>query len=142
MAKRQSDRAAVGLAERPPARGGAVRPAERKAAHHPAAESVRPALNIKWGQVGGETMAQRFGMDEGSIALRREFIRLGEAERELLAEWAPWAQSVAPAIAKEFYDWQFEFGPTREFFENFARKKGMPLPALRAHLETAQAGYF
>ena len=49
-------------------------------------------------------------MDDHSVALRRQFIRLGGAERELLSEMAPWAQSVAPAIAKEFYDWQFEFG--------------------------------
>jgi methyl-accepting chemotaxis protein len=48
---------------------------------------------------------------------------------------------VAAQIARDFYDWQFNFGPTREFFENFAREKGMPLAAMRTHLEEAQAEY-
>ena len=80
-------------------------------------------------------------MDEDSLALRRQFVRLGDEDRELLAEMAPWAQSVAKEIAKEFYDWQFQFGPTREFFENIARERNMPLSAMRSHLEAAQAGY-
>jgi len=100
-----------------------------------------PEVVVNWNQNGGENLADRFGMDDRTIALRRQFIRLGEEERELLAEMAPWAQSVAPRMAKEFYDWQFEFAPTREFFENFARVKGMPLASLRAHLEAAQSGY-
>ena len=97
---------------------------------------------VDWNDNGGENLAGRFGIDNRSIALRRQFVRLGEEERELLAGLAPWAGSVASQIAKEFYDWQFDFGPTREFFENFARSNGMPLSALRSHLEAAQAGYF
>jgi methyl-accepting chemotaxis protein len=87
-------------------------------------------------------LATRYGMDEGTLAQRREFVRLSAEDRELLAEFAPWAQSIAADVAREFYDWQFAFGPTRSFFEEFARKHGMPLPTLRAHLEAAQAGYF
>lgn len=89
----------------------------------------------------GESLARVYGMTEGSIAQRREFVRLGEEERMLLAEMAPWAQSVAPQIAKEFYDRQFEFGPTREFFENFAREHKISLPAMRSQLEATQAKY-
>ncbi|HZP07053.1 MAG TPA: methyl-accepting chemotaxis protein [Terracidiphilus sp.] len=100
----------------------------------------RSAVNVNW-NVGSESLARTFGIDERNVALRREFIRLDDEDRELLAEMAPWAQSVASAIAKEFYDWQFSFGPTREFFDNFAREKGMPLQALRSHLEAAQTGY-
>ena len=59
-----------------------------------------------------------------------------------MAELAPWARSVAPEIAKEFYDWQFNFPATREFFERFAQKRGMPIGALRQHLESAQSGYY
>jgi len=60
----------------------------------------------------------------------------------LLSALAPWAQKVAPDIAREFYDWQFDFLPTREFFERIASERGMPTAALRRHLEAAQTGYF
>ncbi|MGA3010361.1 MAG: methyl-accepting chemotaxis protein [Terracidiphilus sp.] len=96
---------------------------------------------VDWKANGGENLAGRFGIDNRSIAQRRQFIRLGEEERELLAGLAPWASSVASQIAKEFYDWQFDFAPTHDFFENFARANGMPLSTLRSHLEAAQAGY-
>ena len=89
----------------------------------------------------GRALAPRFGVGEANLAVRREFIRLNEEDRELLANLAPWAVSVAPAIAREFYDWQFAFGPTREFFEEFGRAKNMSMAALRPHLEAAQAEY-
>jgi methyl-accepting chemotaxis protein len=80
-------------------------------------------------------------MDDQNLAMRRQFIRLDEEDRLLLEELAPWAQEVAPDIAREFYDWQFEFGPTRQFFEAMAVSKGIPLAALRSHLEASQVGY-
>ena len=82
---------------------------------------------VNWNDNGGENLAGRFGIDNRGIAQRRQFIRLGEEERELLAGLAPWASSVASQIAKEFYDWQFDFGPTRAFFENFARANEVSL---------------
>lgn len=107
----------------------------------PAAKPVHAAMReIDWTQ-HGDSLAQKFGMDAASIGQRREFIRLGAEDRQTLAEMAPWAQTVAPLIAKEFYDWQFEFGPTREFFENIAREKKAPVSSIRAHLESAQTSY-
>jgi len=105
---------------------------------HPAGTST----GTNWNGSGAQGLTQRFGIDNRNIALRRDFVRLGEEERALLAEMAPWAKSVAAQLAKDFYDWQFEFGPTRDFFENFARGKGMPLGSLRNALESAQAQYF
>jgi methyl-accepting chemotaxis protein len=105
-------------------------------------DNGRSAVAVDWSDNGGENLIRRFGMDNRGVALRRQFIRLGDEERELLAGLVPWASSVASQMAKEFYDWQFDFGPTREFFENFASKSGMPLLALRSHLEVAQAAYF
>jgi len=102
----------------------------------------RAAVVVDWNQNGGQNLTGRFGLDNRNIAVRRQFIRLGEDERKLLAEMAPWAKSVAAQVAKEFYDWQFKFGPTRAFFDKFASEKGMALVALRTHLEAAQAGYF
>jgi len=137
MANRRFDAPSRGAA--PPGRrgsgGAAVLDEPRKAS--PARHA---AVQVDW-STRGESLARLYGMTESSIAQRREFIHLGEEERELLAEMAPWAQSVAPQIAKEFYDWQFEFGPTREFFENFAQERKVPLSALRAQLEASQAGY-
>ncbi len=95
------------------------------------------------GHSGGTVSgAQRFGIDEANLAIRRNFIRLGEEERSLLSGLTPWARSVAPEIAREFYDWQFDFGPTRRFFEGHAQSAGTSIGQLRQTLERAQTGYF
>ncbi len=91
---------------------------------------------------GQAELCKKYGINEENLALRRDFLRLGEEERTVLAELAPWARSVAPVVAKAFYDWQFSFTPTREYFEGFAHARQMSLTMLRQHLETAQAGYF
>src|SRR6476619_7350195 len=123
-------------AARQPAGGAVVagRQQSRRAA-------ALPPVEVAWAQTGVESLAHRYGMDEHSIALRRQFVRLGASERDQLWEMAPWAQSVAPHMAKDFYDWQFAFGPTRAYFETFAQEHGMPIAALRKHLEAAQTGY-
>jgi hypothetical protein len=87
-------------------------------------------------------LCRKYGINEENLAQRRDFLRLGNEERILLAELAPWARSVAPEVAKAFYDWQFSFAPTREYFEGFADAQQMSLATLRQHLESAQAGYF
>ncbi len=87
-------------------------------------------------------LAEKLGIDEANLARRREYVRLSEEDRALLVELRPWAQRVAPDIAREFYDWQFSFAPTAAFFQRYAEKKGMPLPTLRQALERTQAGYF
>jgi methyl-accepting chemotaxis protein len=88
------------------------------------------------------TFTERFGITEQNLAKRREFVRLGEEERKLLIELIPWAEKTAPEIAREFYDWQFSFAPTRAFFEKFARTARLSLHALRRQLETTQAEYY
>ncbi len=119
--------------------GGATAVADRPHTHNGGVSL--PAAAVNWNENGGENLARRFGMDEHSVSLRRQFVRLGVEDREVLAEFAPWAQSVSKQIAREFYDWQFEFGPTREFFERFARDRKMPLSTLRQGLEATQANY-
>jgi len=95
---------------------------------------------IKWA-IAGDSLASHFGMSENTVSLRRQFIRLGAEERELLTEMVPWVQSVSADIARDFYDWQFEFGPTCEFFNNIAVSQGVSIAALRARLEQTQANY-
>lgn len=86
-------------------------------------------------------LTARFGIDETNLAWRRQFIRLGEEERTLLTDLIPWIEEHAPRIAKDFYDWQFNFPRTVEFFEHYAGKQGMTLAHLRQHLEKAQTHY-
>ncbi|MDR3699801.1 MAG: globin-coupled sensor protein [Candidatus Sulfopaludibacter sp.] len=90
---------------------------------------------------GARSLAPRFGIGEANLARRREFLRISENDRQLLLSLADWAAGVAPVIAREFYDWQFAFGPTRTFFESFAAGHNMSVPVLREQLESAQSGY-
>ncbi|MDQ8153730.1 MAG: methyl-accepting chemotaxis protein [Gemmatimonadota bacterium] len=87
-------------------------------------------------------LLNRARITESNLELRRRFIALGPAEMATLAALAPWADAVADDVAREFYDHQFSQKGSREFFENFARAKGLPLDTLRSHLERAQAGYY
>ncbi len=87
-------------------------------------------------------LSRRIGVDAVNLEVRREFVRLSDHDRDLLLDLLPWAKSVAPSIAAEFYDFQFSFAPTLSFFERFAAQKGMPLEQLRGALEQAQTGYF
>lgn len=86
-------------------------------------------------------LAQRFGVGEGNLARRREFVRITEDDRQLMMGLESWAAEAASEIAREFYDWQFAFGPTRTFFEAFAASRNLTIPALRDRLEASQAGY-
>ncbi|HYA18446.1 MAG TPA: methyl-accepting chemotaxis protein [Bryobacteraceae bacterium] len=136
MYNEKNRKTAAGV-RRPQSGGGAAVADWPEQAESPRAEHV----SVSWPSLAADSAIRRFGMDEHSLALRRQFVRLSEQDRALLAEMAPWAQRVAPQIAREFYDWQFEFPATRQFFERTAAQRGMPLPALRQHLEAAQTGY-
>lgn len=63
-----------------------------------------------------------FGINAENLAARRKFIRLTAREAKIMGGLVPWAKSVAKQVAKEFYDWQFAFPPTRKFFEQFAKR--------------------
>lgn len=89
-----------------------------------------------------QKLALAYGVTEANLAIRRDFIRLTEKDRQLLIALIPWAKRVAVKIARDFYDWQFSFLPTREFFEKIAAERDVALPALRQQLEKTQAAYF
>lgn len=95
------------------------------------------------GSVGqhGAALARRFGIDDRNLASRRLFLRLDDQDAAQLTDTLPWLRSIAAPLIKEFYDWQFEFPPTRNFFEGIARQRGIPLSALRDRLEGAQVQY-
>lgn len=83
-----------------------------------------------------------YNINDRNLAIRREFIRLGEEERTLLESFIPWAEKYADQIAREFYDWQFSFPATASFFDQHAAERGIPLARLRQHLEQSQSAYY
>ena len=83
----------------------------------------------------------KLGIDSLSLSKRRQLIHLGESERRLLMGLRSWAEVNTPKIAAEFYDWQFTYEPTRNFFETFASSAGLDLSLLRQRLERTQAQY-
>lgn len=77
-----------------------------------------------------------------NLQRRKDFTGLTAASIRRLATLNGWAKKHAPQIAREFYDFQFAFPESRQFFEQYAQKKGTPLQSLRQSLEQAQIGYF
>jgi methyl-accepting chemotaxis protein len=88
------------------------------------------------------SLSELFRINETNLGLRRQFLRLSAKDVATLAELEPWAAGSAAQIAKEFYDLQFAFEPTRAFFAARASDRGVDLDTLRGTLEGAQSGYF
>ncbi len=87
-------------------------------------------------------LTRRFGVTRDTLAERRAYLRIDDDARALMTEFIPWAREQAAGVAREFYDWQFTFSPTRAFFERHAERKGLSSTTLRRHLEMTQADYF
>ena len=87
-------------------------------------------------------LTKLYRINDDNLRLRREFLSLADDDMKLLRRLAGWANKVAASMAKDFYDYQFSFSPTREFFENYAEKHGIPMSVLRPRLEKTQAQYF
>jgi methyl-accepting chemotaxis protein len=87
-------------------------------------------------------LTDTYRMNDGNLALRREFMLFTKEDVQVLGKLAGWARTASPGIAKEFYEHQFKFGPTVEFFRSQAARMGVGMDQLRATLERAQAGYF
>ncbi|MDR7435825.1 MAG: protoglobin domain-containing protein, partial [Armatimonadota bacterium] len=74
-----------------------------------------------------EQLTRLYRINDTNLKLRKQFLRFAEEDIHILKRLTGWAERVADAIAKEFYDHQFGFSETRAFFENFARMKGIPI---------------
>ncbi|HEY9897922.1 MAG TPA: methyl-accepting chemotaxis protein [Pantanalinema sp.] len=86
-------------------------------------------------------LSDNYRFNESNLKLRRQFLRLESEDVRLLASLVPWIDRWAPTIAREFYDHQFAFQSTLEFFQAHAQGRGTPLDKLRSHLEASQTGY-
>ena len=89
-----------------------------------------------------QRLTELYRITDQGLTLRKEFIQLTADDIAILKQLAPWADSQADQIAKEFYEFQFNFRPAITFFEEQAQRMGIQLPQLRKALEAAQAGYF
>ena len=87
-------------------------------------------------------LTDQYNISEESLALRRQFMRLGKRDVATLRSLAGWANRVADSMAHDFYDHEFAFEPTRRFFERYAAARGMSADQLRPKLEATQARYF
>jgi methyl-accepting chemotaxis protein len=87
-------------------------------------------------------LAELYRINETNLELRREFLRLTPRDVAVLKRLAKWAARTAEPLAREFYDVQFGFAPTRTFFAAHAERTGRPIEAVRAALEERQGGYF
>lgn len=85
---------------------------------------------------------QQYNISEANLAARREVVGLDRAAIKALGRAAPWAESHARKVSKDFYDHQFSCAGPSIFFENFAAERGMAVSSLREHLESAHAEYF
>jgi len=88
------------------------------------------------------SLSDFYRIDERSLELRKQFIGLDKSVIRTLAAAERWADKTADKIARDFYDFQFSFPPTRIFFEKHAKEKGVSLDVMRQALERTQAEYF
>ena len=73
------------------------------------------------------SLSEFYRIDEKSLDRRKQFIGLDKNVIRTLSSSAAWADKVADKIARDFYDFQFSFPPTRIFFEKHAKEKGVTL---------------
>ncbi len=88
-----------------------------------------------------ESQIQKLDIDDFNLPFRREFMRLGDDQQKLLEDLIPWIKEHAADIAHDFYEWQFEFSRTADFFEGMSKAKNISMSQLRRHLEGAQTKY-
>ncbi|MDM7460394.1 MAG: globin-coupled sensor protein [bacterium] len=78
--------------------------------------------------------------DQG-LSLRKQFLQLTPESVDALCQVADYIESIAPDLVREFYDFQFSFSETAQFFTSYAQRRGVPLSTLRTRLEQAQRDY-
>jgi methyl-accepting chemotaxis protein len=85
---------------------------------------------------------EQYRITDPTLASRRQFIGFAEGDIAALRALKPWSEKAGDRIAKRFYDHQFSFGHTREFFDRYAAMKGVAIGDFRVALERTQARHF
>jgi hypothetical protein len=83
---------------------------------------------------------QQYHITPASLQHRHQFLNLTSQDSRVLSRLAGWAMRAAAPLAADFYDNQFSFRPTAEFFERHAQRRGIPVEKIRQIFEEAQAG--
>ncbi len=89
----------------------------------------------------GIAACHNFQINSENLALRRRFIGITEADREILLELLPWFKTVVASIVDAYYEHLFSFEQVRNFMKRFAKKQGISISALRGRLSNSQAEY-
>jgi methyl-accepting chemotaxis protein len=89
-----------------------------------------------------KSLTQQYRTNEANLGLRKQFMRLTQADIKVLEQLGGWSKQIAAPLAREFYEHQFTFPSTVAFFESQARRKNISMIQLRQHLEERQANYF
>lgn len=75
------------------------------------------------------------GLTEQNLAARRQFLRLGPEDRQVLDDHVTWIEQHVQEIVREVYDFQFSFPSTLRVFRERAAEGGISPENLREHLE-------
>src|SRR3954470_15129956 len=86
--------------------------------------------------------ASLYQIDERGLELRRTYMGMTDAERELLGGMQAWAERNADAIGAKLADHTFSYPSSSEFLHEYAEGKGMPYSSLKKGWGGAQAGHF
>src|SRR5262249_20248764 len=86
--------------------------------------------------------ASLYQIDERGLELRRTYMGMTSAERELLGGMQAWAERNADEIGAKLAEHTFGFSASGQFLREYAEGKGMPLAALQKGWGGAQAGHF
>src|SRR3954469_4238810 len=81
-------------------------------------------------------------IDERGLELRRTYMGMTAAERELLGGMQAWADRNAEAIGEALAEHTFTFSSSAQFLREYTDSKGMPLSGLKRSWGSAQAGHF
>ena len=87
------------------------------------------------------SLHELYHIREHNLKARHAFIGLRSRDVAVLKRLKRWSEKSIPKIVTAFYDHQFSFPATLEFFNEFAAQNGRSLEQLRAGLERSQAGY-
>src|SRR3954447_16625987 len=86
--------------------------------------------------------ASLYQIDERGLELRRTYMGMTDAERELLGGMQAWAERNAEAIGAKLADHTFSYPSSSEFLHEYAEGKGMPYSSLKKGWSSAQANHF
>src|SRR3954447_13534447 len=86
--------------------------------------------------------ASLYQIDERGLELRRTYMGMPAAERELLGGMQAWAERNVDAIGAKLADHTFSYPSSSEFLHEYAEGKGMPYSSLKKGWGGAQASHF